>query len=277
MALGTYEGTADALPLEVDLVTLYMNLATFEGRPEGTEFSNIEDLDAFLDELWARGKLGFVPTYPGWFPHIWPILFGGSWFASNGSFSPDDPTNVAAFDWVVSFRRRFQLDDFAAPVNPVLATDHDPFVAGHVAMVLDGDWLVQGLVAQPGLEWRCASFPAPEGPAALVVADVVAIPTGARCPEGAEAFLRFAATQESLERIALAQSKISPLAAWSPDFLTGHPNPQIRTLRAILQRVHVVHDPRIPGWLRYLDRIKSAFAEMWSPSRSPHDALAGIK
>jgi len=275
--LGVYETTVYGLPLAADLVTLYINLAAFEGMDHGPIFSDLKEFDAALDELWGHGKIGFVPTYPGWFPQAWPMLLGGSWFAPDGAFTPDDPANVAAFDWVVSLRRRFDLDDFADPVNPALASDRDPFVVGDVAMVLDGDWLVRGLLAQPGLKWRCAPFPAAQGPAALVVADVLALPTGARCPEGAAAFLRFAATQERVERLALAQSKISPLATWSSEFLATHPNPEIRTLRAMFDGARLLHGPRIPGWLGYLERIKHAFAAMWSLKLSPSEALDGIR
>jgi ABC-type glycerol-3-phosphate transport system substrate-binding protein len=222
LALGTCGGDLYSLPISADIVTLYINLATVRGTPfEGGRIpADLAEFDLGLDELRAKGKLGFVPVYPGWWPHAWAWFFGGSWFDATGRFILDQQGNVCAYEWVASFRRRGGLEAFAEPVNPIGAKAPDAFFSGEAAMVLDGDWLVRRLVRLPELAWKPAAVPtAGLGPAALICADVLAVPTGARHPEGAAEFIRFASKPERIEQLGhRAQEDLPPraLGGWLP-------------------------------------------------------------
>ena len=280
LALGSYNGELYGLPVSADIVTLYFNLAAVRGTPfEGGRIpAELTELDAGLGELRARGKVGFVPVYPGWWPHAWAWFFGGSWFDEEKRFIPDHPTNVRAYEWVASFRRWGVLRAFAAPVNPIGARAPDPFLSGEVAMVLDGDWLVQRLVRSPELVWRPAAVPTTGlGPAALICADVLAVPRGARHPEGAAEFIRFASDPERIEELAIGHRKISPLAHWTDRFRAQHENPELMVLHEILSTATLFSDPPLPGWLDYLDRIKRAFDSIWVEGVAPDRALAAIR
>lgn len=145
-------------------------------------------------------------------------------------------------------------------------------------MVFEGDWLVRRLLSVPDLEWTPAAFPTiHKRPAALIVADILSIPKGARHPEGAAAFIRFAMQPEQIERLALGHGKISPLRQRSERFLAQHGNSKLWMLREILSSAQLFHDPRVPGWMNYRSRIKQAFSCIWSEGQPPAQALATIE
>lgn len=277
-ALGETAGGVYGLPVAADIVTLYVDLDAVAGtRLEAGVPGDIAEFDAGLAELTAGGRPGFVPVFPGWWPQAWPWFFGGAWYDAAGRFTPDRPANARAYEWVAAFRQGVGAA-FPGPVNPVAGRDADPFRTGGVALLLDGDWLVPRLARHPARRWAPAPFPTVGGRgAAILVADVVGVPAGAHCPAGAAAFLRFAARPEQLEAIALGQGKIAPTRAWSPDLLARHRNPHLETLRTILDSATLFWDPRVPGWIAQLERIKGAFARIWAGDEAPHEILASLR
>lgn len=279
LELASYAGALYGVPVAADVATLYMNCSALRGTrfESGGAPTLISEFDSDLELLGTTGRTGFVPTYPGWWPQAWVRFFGGSWLDEDGRFQPNHPGNVRAFEWIASMRDQPHMDRYLDPVNPIGTREPDPFLSGEVAMVFEGDFLVARLASTPGFEWACAAFPTVSGkPAAMVLADVVAVPTGAKHIDGAAAFLRFASTRRSIEIVALGQGKISPLVDWSQAFLADHPNPKLADLQRILGSATLFHDPRVPGWLGYLDGIKKAFSDVWTHGQEPDAALAAI-
>lgn len=279
LSLCMRNGELYGIPISADIVTLYVNLASVQGtRFEGGMPVELSEFDRGLEEIRERGKIGFVPTYPGWWPHVWAWFFGGSWFDEVEQFAPHQPVNIRAYEWISSFQRRWNLEAFSNPINPIGAVDPDPFLTGEVAMVFEGDWLVRRLLHVPNLKWVPAAFPTVgKKSAAFIVADILSIPKGARHPEGAAEFVGYAMQSEQIERLAIGQGKVSPLKHWSDEYLSNHLNPHLRILQEILSSSQLFHDPRIPGWMGYLDRIKQAFANIWSNRQTPAQALIAIK
>ena len=280
LELGMYNGELYSVPVVGDIVTLYVNLAAVRG----TRFDlgripvDLWEFDDGLERMRRRGQIGLVPTYPGWWPQAWVWFFGGSWFDDRGRFTPVLPANIQSYEWISSFRHRWDLRTFAKPLNPIGARKPDPFLRGEVAMVFDGDWLVQSLVGVSGVDWTPAPFPTvAKRSAALIVADVLSIPKGGRHPEGAAEFILFAAQPEQIEQVALGQVKISPLQCWSQRFLAQHENPKLPVLREILSTAQLFYDPRVLGWTSYLEQIKGAFDLIWSGQRTSSQALAAIQ
>lgn len=280
LELGRYNGRLFGMPVSGDVVTLYVNLGAVRGTGlEGGCFPvQLREFDACLDEVYGQGRVGFVPAYPGWWPQAWAWFFGGSWLDDRGAFTPALPSNIRSYEWVASLRCRCNSTAFAEPLNPIGARDPDLFLTGEVAMVLEGDWLVRRLLQTPGLDWKPAAFPtAVHKPAALIVADVLSIPEGCRHPEAAAEFIRFVAQPEQIERLALGHVKISPLRDWSERFMAAHQNPELGTLRTILATARLFYDPRTPGWLNCLERIRRAFALVWSGEETAARALTSIE
>jgi multiple sugar transport system substrate-binding protein len=267
------------IPVSADIVTLYINLTSVQGtRFEEGMPVDLSEFDVGLEEVKAQGKIGFVPTYPGWWPHAWVWFFNGSWFNKKGQVTPHQPANIRAYEWISSFRQRWNLGAFFKLVNPVGAVHPDPFLTGKIAMVFEGDWLVRQLLLIPNLKWIPAAFPTiGKKPAALIVADILSIPKGAKNPNGAATFIRYAMQSEQIERLAISQGKISPLRHWSDRYLSNHRNPHLKILQEILSSAQLFHDTQVPGWMSYLDQIKQAFANIWSGKQVPAQALSAIK
>jgi ABC-type glycerol-3-phosphate transport system substrate-binding protein len=276
--LGAREGAWYALPVVADLVTLYVN----EGAVRGTLLeegipTSIASFDAALDAVARRGRIGFVPSYPGWWPEAWPLLFGGGWFDERGRFTPDREENIRAYRWAVGLRERFPLERFALGVNPIGSLSPEPFLAGEVPLVLEGDWVVRRLVREPGLTWGVAPFPTRDGSGGVLLeADLLAVPTGARCPGGASSFLCFLLDPARIEALAVGQGKVSPLSVWSSGFVAGHSNPRLADLRFVWDHSRVLSPPAYPEWLAIRARIRAAFRAMWEEGKSPEETLARL-
>jgi hypothetical protein len=225
----------------------------------------------------GRKPIPFAPTYPGWWPEAWPLFFGGAWFDARGRFTPKRAENQKAYEWVIGLKDRFPLGPFTAVPFPFGELSPEPFFAGEVALVLDGDWLVRRLIEERELDWTAAPFPTADGRGgALLEADLVGIAAGARCPEGAAAFLEFLMSAAWIESIALGQGKVSPLVSWSPEYVAAHPNPKLGDLRAIWDRAHIFAPPAVPEWWLVRQRIRDAFRQMWCDGVCPDEALARL-
>lgn len=276
--LGVWHGERYAIPVVADLVTLYVNQAAARGTPlEQGIPASLHAFDAAIQRTAGREPIPFVPTYPGWWPEAWPFLFGGAWFDAHGRFTPERVENRQAYEWILGLKDRFRLERFAAVPIPFGRLSPEPFFAGEVALVFDGDWLVRRLTVEPRLDWTVAPFPTADGRGGVLLeADLVGIPAGARCPEGAAAFLEFLTQAEWIEHLALGQGKVSPLLAWSPEFVAAHPNPRLVDLRAVWDRAHVFVPPAVPEWWAARERIRDAFRQMWCGGVPPHSALARL-
>jgi multiple sugar transport system substrate-binding protein len=276
--MGEWNGQSYGTPIVGDIGLLFVNSVLTRGT--GLDNSVPTGLDAFtqgLDQIESRGDIAFVPTYPGWWPHAWVWLTGGGWYDDGDCFAPNRDANVEAFAWIRRFRGRERPNGFERITNPIGGNDRDPFFSGRVAAVFDGDWLVRRLIHEPSIDWIPSAMPSRSSvPWYLAMADVLSIPAKAACARGAIAFVRFASRPVNIERLALAQSKISPRATWSHEFVAGHPNGQIRRLRTIMDTATPRREPRAPDWLDRRREIARAFERLWVECASPRQALAAL-
>jgi ABC-type glycerol-3-phosphate transport system substrate-binding protein len=121
----------------------------------------LDELDAYakvLTKLDERGRFivaGYLPTEPGWYldqTHLW---FGGRfWDADNKRFTLTDERVVKAFEWVQSYSTRYgkqATSDFRSGAGH-FDSPQNPFLAGTVAMVLQGPWMANVIYkAKPGM------------------------------------------------------------------------------------------------------------------------------
>lgn len=278
--LVAYEGRVYAMPVSSDLVTLHVNLDCVKGTSfaGGRLPGDLRDFATGLSEVEQAGYTGFVPTYPGWWPHGWPRFFGGSWFDEQGRFTPQSRGNEEAYEWMSAFRLQAARHGFRSLVNPLGHPGSDPFLDGQVAMVFDGGWIYHRLLKMPNPCWVPAAFPSAQGePGAFIESDVLCIPRHSPHPEAAAEFIRFATEPRRLQAIALGQFKILPLKEWPDDFMKAHPIPHVRTFRRILDESRLYQDPAVPEWIRYNKAIQNAVAKIWSGTLSPRAALRQLE
>lgn len=228
-----YEGRIYGIPTGADDRALYWNRTVFRANRERLAAEGLDwqrpprtwsELLRYAKALTIPGKtLGFIPN------------FGNSWFyiyafQNNAYFlSPDGQTvtlttpeaeealtyMVRAYDAVGGYEK---AKAFEASFG---RGENDPFVTGQVAMKIDGDWTLSGLARfAPSLDFGTAPPPVPDDryhrrgrfkdePDRFVTwigGFSYVIPTGAKHPEEAWAFIKFATSPEGRMTEARAQA-----------------------------------------------------------------------
>jgi ABC-type glycerol-3-phosphate transport system substrate-binding protein len=278
------------LPNTCSTMALYYNRELVP-RPPLT----IAELDDMARRLTtpARGgetaaQLGFVPTEPGWWPHVWGYFFGASMYdEASDRATAADPANVRAYEWVQSFPRRFGVEsmlNFQSGLGSY-SSAQQPLLDGRVAMCLHGPFLVNVIKQfKPDFPFGVAPFPVdtiePDdaNPVGLVEADVLAIPSGCEHVEEAMEFMAFTQRSDIAERLAIAHAKPSPLAACSREYYASHPNPQIRVHEAIARSTRGFGYPSTRVWNEYESMLRRAFeSEIWQLRRPASDVLRDVQ
>lgn len=275
-------------------LALYLNLEALEAAglsPDDAPatLSELDDLNDRVVSVSRQGEIeraGFIHTEPGWWSWLWGYHFGGRLLDSSGRSSATDPRNVAAYDWVRSYPERFglrQLLSFQAG-NGFYGTAQNAFLTGRVAAVLQGPWMANLIESfAPGMRYRAVPMPVSEdmyqsdAPVGLFEGDVLAIPKGAPNPEASFAFIAWLQDRQRLETLALDHRKCSPLEEVSPDFYDRHPNPSIRTHRAIASSPRVFHVPRTRAWPKYEAEFNAAFESLWLGDLTADQMLGRIE
>ncbi len=226
--------------------------------------------------------LGYAPNIPGWYDALWSFWQGGALCGENGEITAETPENLAALRWYRSFAQKYgreNLQRFTAG-GGTFASPQNPFLAGKVAMVLQGVWMYNFIDKfAPSLEWGASPFPAapPLEKVTLVESDVIVIPRGANHPREAFEFLAYLQQPENLEKLNLGQRKFSPLRQLSPDFVRRHPNPYIGVFIELAASPNARSVPASPLWNEYKSELLVAYEQVFSDSRTPEAALAEVQ
>ncbi|NQU10802.1 ABC transporter substrate-binding protein, partial [bacterium] len=297
--LCSYRGRIWAVPTAASATALHWNKQLFReagldpDRPPRT----LAELDAFADKLTRRDprtgaitQLGFLPQEPGWFAWAFPAWFGGGYVDGDTIDIGTRPENLAAYEWVAGYTRRYGLDQIRAFTGGFgnFASPQNPFFSGRIAMVIQGVWM-NNFIRQfaPGLEYGVAPWPATRpGLENFTVAesDVLAIPRGSKHPRAAWEFIKFvssvnprAASREELlglELLCWLQQKNSPLREWSPHFERHHPHPYINLFRGLAESPNAIHLPKIGIWQEYRRELDALFGNVRLLTQPPDQALA---
>ncbi len=229
-------------------------------------------------------QVGHLPQVPGWWMQMWGYWFGGSLWDGNRRITTASPENVAAFTWVQQYAQKLGVDNlrsFGASFGN-FSSPQSPFLAGKVAMVLQGVWMYNFISKYaPQLEWGVAPFPAkdPQRFPMVTIAecDVLVIPKGARHPREAFEFARYVNLQKPMEKLCLGQRKFSPLLKVSPEFIARHPNPYIQTFIELAKSPHARYVPQLSIWQEYRDEMQVAMDRILALEAPPQEALDNVQ
>ncbi|MDW8345171.1 MAG: ABC transporter substrate-binding protein [Verrucomicrobiae bacterium] len=295
-----YRGRFYGLPATPATTALHWNKRLFReagldpDRPPRT----VTELDEFAERLTKRDprtgaivQLGFLPQEPGWFSWAFPQWFGAKYVDESGEIAiGHSPAARTAYEWVARYTRRYGLNEVRTFVAGFggFASSQNPFMAGKVAMVLQGVWM-DNFINQfaPGLEYGVAPWPAAQhGQENFTVADldVLVIPRGAKHPREAWEFIKYVNSinpyaqrseeLQGMELLCYLQKKQSPLRQWSPFFERHHPHRYIALFRALGDSPNAIHYPKIGIWQEYRRELDSVFESVRLLARSPEEALA---
>lgn len=287
----TYRGHIWALPLTCSVTTLHYNKKIFrdlgfDGPPETLEeLERINNLITEKRDDGALERIGHLPLEPGWWRPEWSNWFGAGSYDGESQMLFTAPAWQAAGDWLASYNERFGMDEliklrsgfgrFTSPQNP--------FFTGRVSMVLQGIWMNRFIetFAPEDFEYGCAPFPASENADipyfAIADADLAVIPKGADHLEEAFAFMKYLASQEGLEPLALAHGKMTSLKAVSPNFYDTHPHPYLQVFLDIANSGYAKARPQLTQYQSYFTATNETVNSITYGLVSPEEGLAALQ
>jgi len=250
--------------------------------------AELEEFNMKLTRYRPDGRLqtaGFLPEAPGWWNSMWGYWWGGKLWDGKSKITANSPENIAAYQWVESYPKRFGADNLLAMHDGFgnFSSPQDPFICGRIAMVLQGVWLYKYIntYGPPDFEWGVASFPSADPDklknVTIVEADVLVIPAGAKHPKEAFEFLKYVNSQKPMEKLCTAQWKFSPLRECSPEFLKNHPNPHIQDYIDLAKSPNARLGMRMSTATEYNNDMRNAVGKIWAGKQSAADALNEVQ
>jgi ABC-type glycerol-3-phosphate transport system substrate-binding protein len=252
---------------------------------------SIAELEQFNEKLVKRrpdGRLascGHLPSEPGWWNEIWGWWFGGELWDGSHTITANSRANVASFEWLESYPKRFGAQDLLAFGEGFgnFASPQNPFFTGRVAMVLQGPWIHTFIknLAPADFEWGVAPFPSADPDrfkdVTLVETDTLVIPAGSKHPSEAFEFIKYVNSQQPMEKLCLGQRKFSPLHECSAEFFQSHPNPYIGKFLELAKSPNAHFIPQLTTWTIYSNDMKQAFGRVWSGAAGAREALDEVQ
>lgn len=230
--------------------------------------------------------LGYTPSEPGWWNPLWGYWFGAELVGGEDDrvITANSPEMIETYTWFQSYTKKYGLDNlrqFGAAFGN-FSSPQNPFLAGQVAMVIQGVWMYNFIDKySPNMEWSAAPFPSkyPEKypNTTLAECDCLVIPKGARHTDEAFEFIKYVNTQGPMEKLNIGQRKFSPLAEVSPDFAKKHPNPCITVFMDLARSPNVKLVPGISIWNEYAEEMNVAVDRIYNLLAEPADALEDVR
>lgn len=289
-----YQGGTWALVNTCGSIGLYYNRRLFRDAgldPEAPP-RTISELDAIAEKLTVvepGGRLqraGFLHTEPGWWTWFWGRYFGGNLYdAMNDRATAGAAGNLEAYRWVTGYPRKYGTKNLVGMQAGLgnYSSAQNAFLAGRVAMVLQGPWLAN-VIGQyaPELDYAVGAPPVADGlyvrdePIAMLDSDVLMMPRGCRHRAEALEFMAYTQRQEIVEELSTVHCKNSPLVRTSERFIAGHPNRYVKVHGELAASPRAFIFPRTASWSMFRDEMEAGFHRMWRLEDSPESVLAGV-
>lgn len=269
---------------EFDFNEFWTNTAIHSGEPPKT----IEELDSLaadytkFDDSGNLVQAGFIP-WMNFTGRNWNAQFGGRFYDVDArKWTIDAPENTQYLQWFLKYVDLFGgREKSDALESSIPRTYGDIFQYGKVAFALEGEYLPQELKKQGlELEYTISHSPvAPEvkyGTATTGGGNLFLLPTNAKNPEGAAAFIQYMGSKEGSLKWCLPESNLPPIkaAAEDPSFLEQLPEikPWLDAL-AVDQMVPPTPSPVYPVFVQLMN---NAHDQVTYKQQTPEQALAEV-
>jgi multiple sugar transport system substrate-binding protein len=292
----TFDGKPYALPFDTDARAIYYNKTMMEAAGVDTSeldpsngpltWSRVQEIANQFNEQDANGnytKMGFIP----WLNQGWHYTYGFSW---GGEFfdesacevTPTDPPIVEAFQWIQDYVVELgaqEVSAFGSPsMQPGAPPQEHPFIVGNLAMQITGDWMINQLATYaPDMDYGITFIAVPnEGdePSTWAGGWSMAMPQGAKNPEGAAEFMQYMAGEPG-QRTYATESKHLPtilsLLEEEDIFSERHKFFSEQLLPIAKNR------PPLPVGALYWDELTAAWQATYLNEAEPQEALETVK
>lgn len=172
-------------------------------------------------------RVGILPAGMTW----WGRVFGGSFYDEESQqITANHPANVAALEWMGSYRERLGADRVAAFTSGYgdFMSTQNQFFSGKEAIYSAGEWFIQFQKQfAPDLVMEFMPAPPPEGGRTNCTTfdgSVFTIPTGVKDVEKSWSFIKFLSEDQNMGDFCYAIQNVPPkLAPASADrFVSDH-------------------------------------------------------
>ncbi|HOJ88634.1 MAG TPA: ABC transporter substrate-binding protein [Pseudothermotoga sp.] len=282
-----------ALPWDTDNRALYYNKKLFKeaGLDPNKPPVTLEELEIYAEKLTKKTagrytQVGFIPwAFQGWH-YTWGWAFGGNFYDAQRQklIFADDPRIVKAFEWLGDWAKKYNIKELEAFVSSFGmsfsgasiggAEPINPFLAGKLAMVVDGNWLLAQILqlAPKDFEFGIAPIPAPaygEKNSTWAGGWSLVIPKGAKHPKEAAEFIHYMATKGQI-KFAIDTQHLPTLKEAVPGLLSASPAEQ-KIFADLLPTAHV--RPVIPVGALLWDELTNAMQAVVYGEKSATEAL----
>lgn len=220
-----YNGKLYAIPCDTDNRALYYNIDLLEKYAEQlkaigcvdpndptkvgppTTWEQLKKAAVIMTEKDEKGnikQIGFIPNYGNSWLYIYGWLNGGEFMSPDGrTCTLNSPEIVEALAFMTEiYDAMGGPEKVMAFQTSMLVGDLDPFVAGKVAMKIDGDFaLIPIANSRRGMRFGVVPPPAPEGKKRIGWSGGFAyvIPATAKHPEEAWLFIKYLVSKRGVE------------------------------------------------------------------------------
>lgn len=266
------EGKTYGLTVTTNTSFIAYNRAIFReaGLDPNRPPSTIEELDRMAlacTKYDAQGnfiRYGFRPSQLS----LWAYVFGGRWYdPETRRITANDPHNLAALRWMVSYARTYDLKKMQAFQAGFGSneTANGPFFVGKMAMWSTGEWAEEYIHRYaPNLDWGWFALPSPpEGRPKTTGAggSVFVIPSACHHKEEAWEFLNWISSPHAVAEFCKSIKNVPPVIAAAKEDSFFQTDPLFHFSIAIAQGKNSFGAPPIPIWPTYrreIERVEEA-------------------
>lgn len=290
----TFGGLPYALPFDTDARALYYNIDLLEEAgvdvseldPENgpITLAQAQEIAAMVDQKNAQGnyqRMGFIPWHEQGWHYTYGFDFGGDFYdEASCQVTPTDENIVRAFQWVYDYAAEKgpqQVQAFRqAFTRPDLPPQQNPFIAGQLAMIITGDWMIGNMARYaPDMNYGITYIPAAEEGAESVTwagGWSMVMPQGAQEPEAAFEFMRYIAGEPG-QRVYVEETQHMPTVTslLEDDSLFEGRHQFFRELLPTAQ-----NRPPLPVGALYWDELTRAWEAAYLNQEEPQVALEQV-
>ncbi len=282
-----YQGKTYALPIAVHTLLLMYNKKLFSDVGITAPPTTTNELQADLAKLTKVDSSGNITQLGMRSPDYVTLAyaFGGKWYDSSGTPTPDDAGNVAALHfWVDNVVKKYGADKIKKFESGYgeYASAQNPFYTGKVAMTLDGEWQPVFIKQYaPNLDWGVAAIPYPAGQSNLagatqLTSSMFFMPKNASHKQQAWTFLKYLTGPDAMTKFTRALGNLpartsilgSPLYNDLPQF-----NVWLNSLKSPNLRIFA----SLPSSAQYQKDLGDEFQLVANLQDTPEAGMAKVK